>query len=434
MQLDEIKTAADNAMKAFEALKTEVLPLKEKFDDLDGETKGKFTKLEKAIGDAVELHQKAETSRKALEDQAKAQADQIKALETALNRAPSASLTPEMEEKKAKFAVNKLFNQFARIPEEDAQAKVHFHTFLSAKAKDTPELKTLSVISDPNGGYTVMPEFGGMINARVFESSPIRQLATVTTIGSDSYEVILDNDEAAASWVGETASRANTANPTLGKLIIPVNEMYAFPRATQKILDDSQIDMEAWLGQKVADIFGRTEATAFVTGNGVNRPKGIMSYDAGTTLASQQVEQVNAGSTTDFTYNGLVDLQNALKEPYHANARFLMRRASNASIMKIKDGEGRPIFNMNYDKVAGLEPTIMGKPVMFAADVAAIASAALAAAYGDFRRAYQVVDRIGIRVLRDPFTDKPNVGFYTTKRVGGAVVNFEAYKIQKMSV
>lgn len=428
-----MKTAAENAMKAFEALKTDVLPLKKKFEELDGEAKGQFAKMEKAISDAIELHQKKDAgARKALEDQAKAQADQIKAIETAMNR-PGAAVNGEADEKLAKKAIKKLFNEFARLPEDSEQPKVHFHTFAQGKAKNDPELKALSVNSDPNGGYLVMPEFGGMIQTRVFETSPIRQLATVTSVGSDSYEVILDNDEAAASWVGEQASRPNTNNPQLGKLAIPVNEMYAFPKATQKILDDAQIDMEAWLGQKVGDIFGRTEATSFVTGNGVNKPKGIMSYDSGTTLSSQQIQQVNAGSTSDFTYDGLISLTNALKEPYHANAVFLMQRGSFASIMKIKDGEGRPIFNLMYDKVAGLSNLVLGKSVYFAADIASISSASLSAVYGDIRRAYQIVDRTGIRVLRDPFTDKPNVGFYTTKRVGGAVVNFEAIKIQKMS-
>jgi HK97 family phage major capsid protein len=278
-----------------------------------------------------------------------------------------------------------------------------------------------------------MPEMGGVIQTRVFETSPMRQLASVMTIGSDTYEVILDNDEAFSGWVGETAARPTTNTPTLGKLTIYCNELYANPKATQKILDDAGLDMEAWLAQKVADKFARDEATAFVSGNGVNKPKGLLSYDAGTTLASQQIQQVVTGSATAFLYDGLVDLQNALKEPYQVNATFLLQRATLATILKVKQGEGVPIFNMAFEKNAGLESMLMGKPFRFAADMPSVTTNALAVAYGDIRAAYQIVDRSGIRVLRDPFTDKPNIGFYTTKRVGGGVVNFEAVKLQKIA-
>ena len=198
-------------------------------------------------------------------------------------------------------------------------------------------------------------------------------------------------------------------------------------------------DVEAWLAAKVAEEFGRKEATAFVTGTGVAQPKGIMSYASSTastttTVAAQQIEQVVTGDAANFTYDGLVNLQNSLKEAYQPNAVFLFRRASNANIMQIKDGQGRPIFNMAFDKNVGLQPTLMGQPCYYAADVAAIASNALAMAYGDIRKAYQIVDRTGIRILRDPYSGKPNVSFYTTKRVGGGVVNFEALKLAKISV
>ena len=167
-----------------------------------------------------------------------------------------------------------------------------------------------------------------------------------------------------------------------------------------------------------------------------SQPRGLLTYTAGTDITAAQIEQVNAGSTSAFTYAGLANLQNALKEPYQANAVFLMKRASFGSIMQIVtgiSGDNRPIFNMMYDKNTGLATAILGKPVMFADDVAAISSASLSAIYGDIRAAYTIVDRIGLRTLRDPYTNKPYVVFDTTKRVGGAVVNYEAVKIQKMS-
>jgi HK97 family phage major capsid protein len=191
--------------------------------------------------------------------------------------------------------------------------------------------------------------------------------------------------------------------------------------------------VESWLAGKVADIFARKEATAFVSGDGIGKPRGLLTYAAGTDIGQEQIEQVVTGSASTFTYDGIVDLQNALKEPYQANAVFLYKRASNAALLKLKDGQQQPIFNMTYDKNAGLRPTLMGQPTFFANDMPTIGSNALAMAYGDIRAAYQIVDRIGIRVLRDPYSSKPYVIFYTTKRVGGAVVNPEAVKLAKIA-
>lgn len=430
MSIEEMKPALENALSAFNEYKGLVEGFTAKQNTIETQLnfleKDKLAKLEKAMGDAIELNQKAQAQAQA---QAKAQEDEIASLKAAFNRAPAGS--SEADEKALRAKSKKLFNDFAR--QKDDANKEYFDVFLEKKAATDPEIKTLSAGSDPNGGYMVNPEFGGMIQTFAYESSPLRQLASTTTIGTDTLEYILDNDANTSGWVGEQTARTTTATPTLGKLTIYVNELYSNPPVTQKLLDDAQFDVEGWLSRKVAEEFGRKEATAFVTGNGVTQPKGIMSYASGTTVASQQVEQVVTGSASTFTYDGLVNLQNALKEEYQSNASFLIRRASNSYLMLIKDGEGRPIFNMSFDKNVGLQPTLMGQPVYFAADVAAVASNALAMAYGDFRRAYQIVDRAGVRVLRDPYTSKPNVLFYTTKRVGGGVVNFEAYKIGKIS-
>lgn len=436
----ELTKSVETALAAFSEMKGMVEGFDKKLKDIspkmDAFDEVKFDRIQKDIGKAIELSQQEAGARKALEDQNKALEAKQKELETelsevktAFNRQPAAgTLEDKVAEQKA--LRKKLFNEFARQEGENREGYVEF---LKRRSIDDAEVKALSVNSDVSGGYLTMPEMGGVIQTRVFETSPMRQLASVLTIGSDTYEVILDNDEASSGWVGETAARPTTGTPTLGKLTITCNELYANPKATQKILDDAGIDLEAWLAQKVADKFARDEATAFVSGNGVNKPKGLLSYTAGTDINAQQIEQIVSGSASTFTYDGLVDLQNALKEPYQVNAVFLIRRASNAHLMKIKDGEGMPIFNMLFDKNTGLQPTIMGKPVYFAADMPAVGSNNLAAAYGDIRAAYQIVDRTGIRVLRDPFTDKPNIGFYTTKRTGGAAKNFEAVKLHKIA-
>lgn len=436
MELDEIKSAAENATKKFESamnawetVKSEVLPLGKKFDDLDADTKAKLAKTDKAIGEAIELSQKAQAQAKAAEEQQKEMEAQVKALELAFNRVPLGGNTIEEKAKELGFLRNRVINDFAR----KGGHKESLNDFVTRKMDENPEYKTLSVGSDPNGGFLVTPELGGLIKTKVFESSPIRMLASVTTISSNSYEVIVDYDEASSGWVSESGTRSTTNTPTFGKVDIPVHEMYANPKATSAALDDAVIDLEAWLADKVADKLARTEATAFVTGTGTGKPRGIMSYTAGTTISSGQIEQVNSGSASTFTYDGLVNLQNALKEAYQPSAVFLIKRATNAYLMQIKDGEGRPIFNMFFDKNVGMQPTIMGKPVYFADDVAAVSSNALAMAYGDIKTAYQVVDRQGTRIIRDPYTSKGFVEFYTSRRVGGGVVNYEALKIQKIS-
>jgi HK97 family phage major capsid protein len=427
--LDDVNKAAEKAMQAFEGLKTEILPIKTKFDELDGETKGKFVKMEKSISDGLQASQNAEAKAKALEEGQKAQQKQLDQIVTALNRVNPGST--EKDAKALQRKTNKLFNEFARL--DSGHSKLYFDEHLRQAIKDDPELKAMSADSDPNGGFLTLPEFGGLITTKVFETSPLRQLANVTQIGSDTLEIVVDYDEADASWTSERGTRSSTTTPTMGKIDIYAHEMYANPQVTQKMLDDGVIDVESWIQNKVADKFARKEATAFVTGSGVGQPKGIMSYTSGTTLSSGQVEQVVTTDASNLTYDGFINTQNALKEAYQNNAVWLYQRATNAKAMLIKDGEGRPIFNMNYDRNAGMEMLVLGKAVRFAADIAAVSASALAAAYGDFKQAYQIVDRVGLRILRDPYSNKPYIGFYTTRRVGGGMVNFEAMKIMKVS-
>jgi HK97 family phage major capsid protein len=432
----ELTKSVETALTAFNEVKGMVEGFGKKLNDItpkmDAFDQVKFDKMADDIAKGIELSQKADARAKAAEEAHKEQVarleGEVEGLKTAFNR-PGAGTEAKEAEKEIQTKRNKLFNQFARSKKSNQQ---DFNEYLEDTV--TPdEVKALSVGSDPDGGYLVMPEFGGIIQTRVFESSPIRQLASVISINTDSYEYVLDNGEADGEWVGETTAPTTETTPQLGKKSITVHELAAKPKATQKMIDDGIVDVEAWLAGKVADIFARKEATAFVSGDGVGKPRGILSYTAGTDISKEMIEQIVTGAGTALAYDGLIDLQNALKEPYQANASFLYKRTTNAALLKLKDLEGRPIFNMTYDKNAGLRPTLLGQPAYFAADMPAVAASALPIAYGDIRAAYQVVDRIGIRVLRDPYTNKPFVIFYTTKRVGGAVVNFEAIKLQKVS-
>lgn len=298
------------------------------------------------------------------------------------------------------------------------------------------EMKALSVGSDPDGGYTVTPDTSGRIVKRVFETSPMRAYASVQVIGTDALEGLFDLDEAGASWVAETSARPETATPKLGMWRIPVHEMAAFPFATQKLLDDANIDMEAWLADKVADKFARTENAAFVAGDGVGKPRGFLTYAAGTTLTGT-IEQIPTGVSGAFAAapNGgdvLIDALMGLKAQYRANATWFMNRATTSLTRKLKDSDGTYLWSPGI--AAGQPASLLGYPVASFEDMPNPAASSLSIAVGDMRAAYQIVDRVGIRVLRDPYTAKPFVGFYSTKRVGGDLVNFEAIKLIRFSV
>jgi len=291
------------------------------------------------------------------------------------------------------------------------------------------EHKALSVQSDPDGGYLVLPEMSAEIVKKVFESSPIRQLASVQQISSDSLEIIEDLDEVGAGWATETGSRSETSTAEINKLVIAVHEMYAKPKASQKILDDASINMESWLADKVAEKFARTEATAFVSGDGINKPRGILSYAAGT--AFNQVEQVNTGAAAAITADGVINLAYSLKSAYKQGAVWLMKRATLASVRLLKDAQDQYLWQPGI--AAGQPDMLLGYPVFEADDVPAEGAGNLCMVFGNIQAAYQIVDRFGIRTLRDPYSSKPYIEFYTTKRVGGGVKNFEAVKIAKCS-
>ena len=441
----EITTEVKNALNAFETFKTDLAPKLGKLDAFDAE---KISRMEKSIGDAMELAQKAESKAKAAEDAQKAADDLAKEfgtkyaalegkqelLEAAFNRPAAVQADEKAQEKSIERKTSEMFRDFLRKGGEERRDFADFAQG-AIKGDEAKEMafKTMSVNSDPDGGFLVVPQLLGTIQTRIYETSPMRQLANVITISTDSVEYALDNDEAEARWAGETEPRPETATPKLGKLTIPVNEIYAQPKATQKIIDDAVVDIEAWLAEKVAQAMARKENTAFMVGSGVNQPRGLLTFNAGADINQRQIEQVNSGDAAKFTYDGLVNLQTALKEDYQGNASFLVNRKGFGSLLLIKDANGTPIFNMAYDARVGLQRSILGSPLLFASDMPEVGANALAAAYGDFKRAYLIVDRTGIRVLRDPFTDKPFVKFYTTKRVGGDVVNFEAVKLLRVA-
>lgn len=315
-----------------------------------------------------------------------------------------------------------------------------FSAYLRRGAAASRDIQNaMSVGSDPDGGYFVKPDMSGRIAQLVFESSPIRQIASVQNISTDAHTGSKDLDEASAGWVGETSSRDATNTPQIGEWRIPVHEMHASPKVTQKLLDDASINVESWLTGKVADKFARLEADAFINGDGVLKPRGFLTYSHGVPSSStwNVIERVASGATGALNNSDegdpLINVVFKLKAQYRQRARWVMSRVTLAAVRKIKDGNDQYIWQPNFAQERnGL---LLGYPITEAEDMPDLESGQqnLPIAFGDFSAAYQIVDRTGIRVLRDPFTAKPYIVFYSTKRVGGDVVNFEAIKLLRAS-
>lgn len=306
-----------------------------------------------------------------------------------------------------------------------------------SRAFTPEEAKALQVGVDPDGGYVVPPTISARIVTRVFETSPMRALASVETIGTDKLEGLRDTDEAASGgWVAETAARTETNTPQIAKWAIPVFEVFAQPAATQQFLDDNTVDGEAWLGRKVADRLTRVENAAFIVGDGINKPRGIAAYPTAATADATRpwgtFEHVNTGAngaflTTAVQADCLLDLIGAFKDAYLANASWLTRREVITAIRKMKEATTNAyIWQPGLER--GRPQQLLGFPVTIAQDMPTLGTGSLSAAFGDFREAYQIVDRAGFRTLRDPYTAKPYVRFYTTRRVGGGALQFEAVK------
>ncbi len=341
--------------------------------------------------------------------------DRVDRLETAVHR-PGLSIQGPGAKSQPPSEYCKAFNGYLRKGSEAGLS--HLQT------------KALSVGSDPDGGYLVTEQMSELIVRKIYESSPIRQLATVEAISTDALDVIEDTGDAGAAWTTETGAVSESSSPQIGKNSISVHEMYAQPKATQKLVDDASINIEQWIAEKVADKFSRLEAAAFISGTGNGQPKGILSYTAGTSWG--EIEQIDSGTDGAVTADSLIQLFYALNEEYARNATFLMNRSVLQSVRLLKEATTNQ-YLWQPGLAAGAPDTLLGVPVAQAADMPVATNDSFSVAVADFRRAYLVVDRVGLRILRDPFTEKPFIKFYTTRRVGGEVVNFDAIKLLKLT-
>ena len=301
------------------------------------------------------------------------------------------------------------------------------------------ERKALSAGSDPDGGYLLPTPTVGRMVKKVYEQSTMRQLANVVTISTDALEGIVDNDEADAGWVSEMGTRNDTDTPQVGKYRIEAHEMYAQPKVTQKLIDDAATDVEAWLADKVADKFARVEGKAFWGGNGVGQPRGLATYTTAATGDGSRAwgtfEHVLTGANGDFhstKLDPIQDLQGAFKDQYLQNASFVMRREVRTKMRKLKEATSDR-YLWEPSNQAGQPDRLNGYPVRIDQYMPSLTTGSLSLAFGDFREAYTIVDRIGVRTLRDPYTAKPYIRFYSTKRTGAGAVNTEAVKFLKFA-
>ena len=299
------------------------------------------------------------------------------------------------------------------------------------------ELKALTISGVDGGGYLVPPEVETQIGARLTAISPIRSIAGQRTISANVYKKPFMTAGPAVGWVGETDARTQTTAPTLDELSFPAMELYAMPAATSALLEDSAVNIDEWLAQEVEQVFAAQEGTAFVTGDGTNKPKGFIAYD---TVANASWEwgklgYIASGVSAAFPASNpsdvLVDLIYAVNAGYRQNGVFVMNRKTQSSIRKFKDTAGNYLWQP--PAVAGAKASLMTFTVVESEDMPDIAAGSLSIAFGDFGRGYLVVDRAGVTVLRDPYTAKPYVLFYTTKRVGGGVQDFDAIKLMKFA-
>lgn len=315
----------------------------------------------------------------------------------------------------------KAFNAYLRSGEDDGLRGLELDS------------KSLSTAMNSDGGYLVDPQTSESVKSVLNTTASIRSIASVVNVEATSYDVLVDHGDVGTGWATETSSLTETDTPQIDRVTIPLHELSALPKASQRLLDDSAFDIEGWLANRIADKFARAEASAFVNGDGVDKPKGFLAHTAvdDAVWAWGNLGYIPTGVDADVTPEAIIDVVYALGAEYRANASFVMNSKTAGYVRKLKDNDGR--FLWTDGLAAGQPAVLMGYPVLIAEDMPDVASGAHAIAFGDFAAGYTVAERPDLRVLRDPFSAKPHVLFYATKRVGGDVSDFAAIKLLKFA-
>lgn len=361
--------------------------------------------------------------RSGISTQLKAQEEKLNMLDrkTALAGRPALSTAAEYE-----APHQKAFEGYLRTGDEDALRNIVL------------EGKGLNTSINAEGGYLVDPQTSETIRGVIHSTASIRAIASVVHVESTSFDVLVDHADFGFGWATEASAQAETDTPQIERIVIPLHELSALPKASQRLLDDSAFDIETWLAERIADKFSRAEAGAFINGDGLDQPKGFLAHPQvdNDSWSWGSLGYVATGEAGDFSSSNpsdaVIELVYSLGARYRANATFVMNSKTAGAVRKMKDADGRFLWS---DGLAAAEPArLMGYPVLVAEDMPDIADGETAIAFGDFAAGYTVAERPDLRVLRDPFSAKPHVLFYATKRVGGDVSDFSAIKLLKFDV
>jgi len=321
---------------------------------------------------------------------------------------------------------SKAFASFFREGSDEATIKA---------AQKSGVYAAMTVGTQGDGGYFAPVEWDRTVTGKLKERSPIRENAKIQSISGAGFRKLYSDRTVGSGWVGETASRPATSTPTITPLDFTPGELYAFPFASQILLEDAEVDIEQWLADEVEVEFSRQENIAFLSGDGVNKPFGLLTYVAGAANAAKHpwgaIGVVNSGSAAALTSDGFIDLFYSVPKELRAGAKLYANRLTQGKMRKLKDGDGNYLWQPSF--AAGQPATLAGEDVVEVPDLPDVAANAITALYGNMEATYLVVDRLGISVLRDNLTNKPFVGFYTRKRVGGGVYNPEPMRALKVA-
>jgi HK97 family phage major capsid protein len=456
----EITTLSDNSKKVQEIQNKSITDMRSLTDEVKGKLDDPKVWIDPLLKEAIHKYTEEVSARQDLLD--KKAHERIDKLDLALQRtgkswdditkpeeraaeAKQFELQCMLKDHKGGITHNDIvamdFDNKAPNLDSYANYRKAFRSYMASPGDErhiTPDnFKLLSVGQDPDGGFWVPVQQSNRIIMRMFEVDPLRQLAGQITISSDRLRMgvdVDDFDDSDTHWQGEKTSIQTDGNPQTGEKQIVVHTLVTQPKMTQQLLEDAVINPEQWLADKIASKYERVEGAAFVNGNGVSKPRGFLTYPSTWvegTAGVGNIEQVNMGNATALTTDGFTKVMYSLVEGFLFRGIWLMNRTTVRDAMLLKDGDGQYIWRQGLQ--AGQPSIILTVPVRMSTTMPVVAANALSVAIADWREAYLIVDRIGISTMRDPFTAKPFILFYTRKRVGGDVVNFQAIKIGKIA-
>ena len=350
-----------------------------------------------------------------------------------------AALRSELDQLKAKIAAGVIGQRPALDGVKSDEASSFIDQYVRRGVTSALQIKAIDSSSGSLGGFAVPQEIDRAIDQTLVSISPIRSIANVVKVGSAGYRKLIASGGTPSGWAAYDAPRPDTSTPTFTEIIPAAGDLYANPAASQQMLDDAMFDVESWLAQEIAIEFARAEGQAFVVGTGVNQPLGFLNSPNSASVDSARpigtLQYIGTGTAGAFPSTNpqdtLIDLVQSLRSPYRQGAVFVMSSSTAAEIRKFKTSTGQFLFQPSL--AAGQPATLLGYPLIEAADMPDIAANSLSIAFGNFKAGYVIAERNSTTIMRDPYTNKPYVHFYATKRLGGQVVNSEAIKLLKFA-